>query len=367
MNIGFDAKRFFLNSTGLGNYSRDVVKDLARYYPNNTYHLFTTKKEHKPQTEFAFTQPNLRIHTPKYLIGNLAKSYWRSILMENDLLKNKIDVYHGLSNEIPKRKAYDSLKYVVTIHDLIFLHYPNYYKPIDRSIYNKKFRYAAQNSDTLVAISQQTKQDLVDVYHIKPEKIHVIYQSCHDVFKSIYPKEKVAAFKLEKHLPESYILYVGTIEKRKNLEVIIKALPEVDLPLVVLGKKTNYYHKTILPLIKDLDQSKKVIFLENVPLNNIPFLYQGATVFVYPSKYEGFGIPVLEALYSKTPVITSNSSSLKEVGKHSFLIDPEDKDQLVHTINNKLSTYDIEKAYTYAQTFSSEQQAKQLHDIYRKV
>lgn len=367
MHIGFDAKRFFLNTTGLGNYSRDVVKDLSSAYPEDHYHLFTTEQKQNSRTKFAYKQSNIEMHTPKGLIGKLAKSYWRSFLMENDLLKHKIDVYHGLSNEIPKRKEWDKLKYVVTIHDLIFLHYPNYYKPIDRRIYNKKFRYAANNSDIVVAISEQTKQDLAAFYYIKPEKIHVIYQSCHNVFKSIYPKEKVAAFKQKRHLPESYILYIGTIEERKNLEVIIKALPEVGLPLVVLGKKTNYYQKTILPLIKDLGQSKKVIFLENLPLSSIPLLYQGATVFVYPSKHEGFGIPVLEALYSKIPVITSNSSSLKEVGRHSLLIDPEDNDQLVHTINNKLSTYDIETAYRYAQTFSSEQQAKQLHDIYRQV
>ena len=284
--------------------------------------------------------------------------------MEQDLLKNNIDVFHGLSGEIPKRKEFDKLKYVVTIHDLIFERYPEYYKSLDRKIYRKKFKYAAENSDIVIAISEQTKQDLIDFYSIPEDKIKVVYQSCHDVFKKSYSNEDISKLKKVYNLPENYLLNVGTIESRKNLEVIIKALPEVELPLVVLGKKTSYYTNTILPLIKELDVESRITFLENIPLTELPLLYQGASIFIYPSKFEGFGIPVLEALYSRTPVITSNSSSLKEIGKHSLLFDCEKSDELISLINNKISDYDLEKAYAYAQTFSSENQSKQIHSIY---
>ena len=163
------------------------------------------------------------------------------------------------------------------------------------------------------------------------------------------------------------MLNVGTIESRKNLEVVVKALPKVNLPLVVLGKKTSYYTNTILPLIKELNLENRVTFLENFSLEGLPLLYQGASVFIYPSKFEGFGIPVLEALYSKTPVITSNSSSLKEIGKHSLLFDQKNSNELVHLINNEVENYDIEKAYKYALTFSAQNQADQIHNIYKNV
>lgn len=366
MRIGFDAKRLFLNQTGLGNYSRDVVKDLAFFYPNNNYHLFTTNNPKTSRTEFTFSA-DFTTHLPTGICSGIAKSYWRSFRLENDLLKNNIDIFHGLSGEIPKRKEFKKLKYVVTIHDLIFERYPEYYKPIDRKIYRKKFKYAAENSDAVIAISNQTKQDLINFYSIPEEKIKVIYQSCHEVFKQSYPQEKIKSFKQEQGLPGNYLLNVGTIESRKNLEVIIKALPKVDFPLVVLGKKTKYYTEVILPLIKKLDLENRISFLENIPLEELPLLYQGADCFIYPSKFEGFGIPVLEALYSKTPVVTSNSSSLKEVGKHSFLFDYENENELADLINNKLSDYNIENAYAFAQTFSSQNQAQQIHSIYESL
>lgn len=367
MKIGFDAKRFFLNQTGLGNYSRDVVKDLWSLFPEHDYHLFTPEVKQSSRTDWAFNQSNIKLHKPNGLCSNLSKSYWRSFCLEQDLVKQNIDVFHGLSNEIPKRKDWDKLKYVVTIHDLIFLHYPKYYKTIDRNIYNKKFRYAAENSDIVVAISEQSKQDIVEHYNINPDKIKVVYQSCHETFKSLNSNQEIENFKQELNLPNNYLLNVGTIEHRKNLEVIIKALPKLDLPLVVVGKKTDYFNKVIHPLISKLNLESKVIFLEGLSLEQLSKLYQGAHVFIYPSKYEGFGIPVLEALFSKTPVITSNGSSLKEIGKNSLLFNCEKVEELIDLVYNKLSDYDIDKAYNFAQNFSSENQAKQLIDIYGKL
>ena len=367
MKIGFDAKRLFLNQTGLGNYSRDVVKDIWSLFPNHDYHLFTPEVKQSSRTDWAFNQPHIQLHKPKGLCGNLSKSYWRSFCLEQDLVKQNIDVFHGLSNEIPKRKERDKLKYVVTIHDLIFLHYPEYYKTIDRKIYNKKFRYAAENSDVVVAISKQSKQDIVEHYNIHPDKIEVVYQSCHETFKSLNSNQEINNFKQELNIPNDYLLNVGTIEHRKNLEVIIRALPQLYLPLVVVGKKTDYFFKVIQPLISKLKVESKIMFLEGLSVEQLSKLYQGANAFIYPSLYEGFGIPVLEALYSKTPVITSNDSSLKEIGNNSILINPQETDELIDAIENKLSAYDIDMAYNFAQSFSSEHQAKQLMNIYGKL
>jgi glycosyltransferase involved in cell wall biosynthesis len=371
MNIGFDAKRLFLNNTGLGNYSRDLVAGLIEQFPNEEYHLFTPKQRDEEKTKFITNHPTTKVHTPQFL-NALFPSYWRSISLENDLVNHKIDVFHGLSNEIPQRSFKSKLKYIVTIHDLIFLHLPHLYQPIDRTIYNKKFYYAAKNSDRIIATSQHTKQDIIEKYGINEQKIEVVYQSCHNNFKERKSSEEIKLTKKKYQLPSNYILSVGTIEERKNLALVIKALKHIDLPLVAIGKKTSYY-KTLQGILQKEGITDKVIFLENVSFSDLPAIYQGTEVFVYPSIYEGFGIPVLEALYSKIPVITSNASSLPEVaGEHSICINPTNLEELIDALSNVLSKSDlrktmIEQGYLHAQKFQNNLQAKQVYDIYQQL
>lgn len=204
MKIGFDAKRAYHNYTGLGNYSRDLIQNLLTYYPDNEYHLYAPKTGDNPRFKFVEQHDNVITHFPESSLHKTFNGLWRSVDLDTFLAKDKIDVFHGLSNEIPMRKKASKVKHVVTIHDLIFKRFPNTYKKLDRNIYNTKFKYAAQNADKIIAISEQTKRDIVEFYNVEENKIEVIYQTCHQNFKEEYSDDFKLKVKRKFNLPDNF-------------------------------------------------------------------------------------------------------------------------------------------------------------------
>ncbi|WP_196886779.1 glycosyltransferase family 4 protein [Aureivirga sp. CE67] len=370
MKIGFDAKRIFHNATGLGNYSRDAVRILSEFYSDNQYVLYNPKEGRVKR--FKQNKTNTEVKFPEAPIWKKLSSVWRQGPIVKQLQKDGIEIFHGLSNEIPKGLEKTSIKSVVTIHDLIFIRYPHLYKYFDRKIHYKKFKYAAENADIVIAISEQTKQDIMHYFGIPEEKIEIVYQGCSNVFKEEFSEEETSEIRKTYNLPEQFVLSVGTIEERKNLLTVVKALKGTDIPLVVVGKQTAYYDK-VVSFIEENNMQNQVIFLKDLTLRTIAGLYQMATIFVYPSIFEGFGIPVIEALYSKTPVITSNVSCLPEAaGPHSILIDPTSETQMKDTVldlwNNEEKRKEIvEKSHVFVQKFNDEEVAKNLFNVYQKL
>lgn len=312
LNIAFDAKRLYNNFTGLGNYSRTLVQNLVEYFPEHDYHLYTPKLKNNSETLPFLDHPQLQTHLP---IATL-KNYWRTSSIKKDLQKAKIDVYHGLSHEIPVGIHRTDIKSIVTIHDLIIKRYPEYFPWIDRKIYDWKFQYACENADAIVAISESTKQDILEFYNISNQKIHVIYQTCHKRFQQLLPSFQLQQIAQKYQLPSNFYLYVGSIIPRKNLDKIIDALvllpKDLQLPLVVIGNGKKYKQR-VLQKIEKLNLIDQVFFPQ-IAYEELPGLYQLADLLLYPSAYEGFGIPILEALYSKIPVVAANTSSLPEAG-----------------------------------------------------
>ncbi|WP_294345867.1 glycosyltransferase family 1 protein [uncultured Sphingobacterium sp.] len=334
MRIGFDAKRYFLNKTGLGNYSRDLIRILEKYAPENEYLKYTPKTGHQ-YIHQPTAQNNIRL--PQGLINTTWPYLWRNQRIVDDLKKDKVDIFHGLSGEIPLGLAKAHIKSIVTIHDLIFMRHPELYHPIDRWIYKKKFKHACETSDRIVAISQCTKNDIVDLFHIPEEKIDVVYQGCHEAFKSTKTSEQKADLRNKLKLPQEFLLNVGTIEARKNILSVVKAIKDLDIPLVIVGKPTRY-HQQILAYIQQNNMEHRIHFLQGLAMEELAILYASATVFIYPSIYEGFGIPIIEALYSGTPVITSNMGVFPEAGgPASCYIDPTNISQIQHAIKSLLS------------------------------
>src|SRR5690606_34677955 len=185
---------------------------------DNQYVLDTNKVT--PNPAFA----NLEIHTPgNTIINKILPSYWRTRGIVKDLEKDGIRIFHGLSGEIPIGLQKTQIKSVVTIHDLIFIRYPELYKPIDRIIYHKKFLHAARNADKIIAISEQTKRDIVDFFNIQEDRIEVIYQGCHPAFKKPITEEKKQDLIQRYQLPNNFVLNVGSVERRKNALQIVKA------------------------------------------------------------------------------------------------------------------------------------------------
>lgn len=374
MKIGFDAKRAYQNFTGLGNYSRDLIENLVENYPENQYRLFAPKEFKNPRLNFLSNHENISSIFPENPLNKTFKGLWRSINMEKSILKSEIDLYHGLSNEIPRIKN-RKIPYVVTIHDLIFKRFPRNYRSIDRKIYNIKFKYAVKHADLTIAISEQTKQDLIEFYGADPNRIKVIYQTCHKNFRKDYSPELLHHIKKKYNLPDEFILNVGTIETRKNLISIINAMSIMkhDIPLVVVGKKTKYMNFIKVQLKKMNFEPSKIIFLNNVSVEELPGIYQLSALFVYPSVFEGFGIPILEALNCGIPVITSKDGCFIEAGgKHSAYINPQNEEELAAKIdeclsNSKMREKMIIKGLKHAKKFEPENISKQLIKIYSEV
>lgn len=370
MNIGFDAKRAFLNNSGLGNYARTLIKSLNEYYPGNTYSLFTPRQSDNDFKKYISGKANIPVYEPQSFIDKKLRSRWRSYGITNVLKEQHTDVYHGLSNELPFNINDFKGKKIVTTHDLIFLRHPELYPYLDRKIYNKKFRHACDVADTIIAISEETKRDIEHYYFIPEGKIKVIYQSCDLLF---YEDHDAAAIRrvMEKYqLPASYLLYVGTIEERKNLLTIVKALKQVnDIPLVVVGKKKSYFNK-VMDYITANHLQNRVIFLDNVENSELPAIYREAELFIFPSVFEGFGIPIIEALTSKTPVITTKGGCFPEAGgPGTVYINPENENELAEKTNTLLNSASLreqmaEEGFAYAQKFHPKVISAQVMELY---
>ncbi len=387
MRIGFDAKRAFHNGTGLGHYSRTLIKSLADIYPDHQYYLFNPKQS----TSFALPwdgieRENIHEIRPGNLLSKTFSAAWRSAWVKKDLRKLSLDLYHGLSHELPRGIHKSGIRTVVTIHDLIFERYPHQYNPIDVKIYRNKFRYAAEKADRVIAISEQTKRDLVEFYKIPARKIRVCYQSCDPRF--FQPQDVVAKASVKQlyQLPDGFFLYVGSVIEREDLGRIVEALASIqshtDLPLVVIGSGGKY-EKEVRHKVEKLGLKSRVLFLsetaaaKNSPAyqnaQDFPAIYQLATAMIYPSLFEGFGIPVLEALASELPVITSNLSSLPEAaGPGSLLIDPLSVEDIAAAMKTVLS--DPNKVQSmkaagkkFAAAFTPEATARKVMDLYESI
>ncbi|MEO3404457.1 glycosyltransferase family 1 protein [Mucilaginibacter sp. CAU 1740] len=371
MKIGYDAKRAFYNNTGLGNYSRWLIKGIASVNSANALYLYTPKAKANPRLNFIVDFPNIRTVTPK---SKWFTSWWRSKGIVKDLLRDGIELYHGLSHELPSGIEKTGIRSVVTIHDLIFMRYPKQFGPVNFRIYLAKVKHACKVADKIIAISQKTKDDLVELLGISPQKIEVIYQGCDPVFAVEQSVEQKSAVKEKYNLPDQFILSVGTIEERKNLLLLTKALKGTnnDIPVVVVGKQTKYTEEVKAYLTSN-NLTSRVIFLKDVTFAELPAIYQLATVFAYPSRYEGFGIPVLEALNSGVPVIAATGSCLEEAGgPDSLYVNPDDDTDLAVKINEVLANDElrqtmITKGRVYAANFTNNKLSLQLMQLYQNI
>lgn len=332
MRIGYDAKRLFCNQRGLGNYSRDLIRILSSFYPNNQYNLYTP--EIKLQVNI--NSLNTRIIQPNAVYKALPTSVWRTYGITKQTHKNKDEIFHGLNQELPVGIEKTGIKTAITFHDAIFIRYPELYDKAYRKIFTLKNQRSCRIADKIIAVSEQSAQDAIRFFNADPQKVEVIYQGCNNIFRQKLTLEEKKIISEKYQLPSQYLLYVGAIEPRKNISAIIQALGHhtIDLPLVVVGRKTKHSAE-LIQLSEKLNVKNQIIFLEQVETSELPAIYQLASIFIYPSVFEGFGIPILEALCSETPVITSTDSCFEETGgKHTLYINPNDTEEISEAIIN---------------------------------
>lgn len=340
MRIGYDAKRAFYNFTGLGNFARTLLTDLLRYKQDNEYLLFTPRV-HRNEIIDDFIQAieDAEIVSPAHPLHRI----WRSWGVSLTASKNGVQLYHGLSHELPRGLKRKQIRSVVTMHDIVYRIYPQYYTSFDRAIYQSKSNHACKTADRIIAISKSTKQDIIEEFKVPPERIEVIYQSCGDHFRNFFEElDENFDFREKYELPDRYILYVGSVIERKKLletvQAVEKTYGETGLPLVVIGKGKTYMRR-VYQYVLDQELKDRILFRENISYRDLPYLYYGAEVFIYPSEYEGFGIPVIESQYCATPVITSSLSSLPEVGgPNAFYLDEINSENIAAKIKQVLAS-----------------------------
>lgn len=377
MRLGFDAKRIFHNNRGLGNYSRTLVESLLRYNPENDYFLYTTPITDSTALDYAKRFEKVTIRTPENFAAKSLSSLWRSVFLSSVLKEDKLDLYHGLSHELPPGIEKLGIKKIVTIHDLIFLRFPEQFPWVDRQVYLSKFKHACKVADVIIAICEQTKNDLMEFLDIPENKIRVIYQACHSSFYEGWAEEEKQAVLKKHNITTKYILNVGALEERKNALVLVKAFsrvaknfPEHNLVLIGRGKE---YKEKLVKTVTEYGLSDRVQILDNVPYEDLPGLYQSSSLFAFPSLFEGFGIPIVEAMFSVTPVLTSTGSCFPETGGDAAMyIDPQSVEDWARALTEVLS--DDEKAVTMARSgrkhvekFHWQNTSKELLNLYSEL
>lgn len=307
---------------------------------------------------------------------------WRRILWEQTALANhsrKLDLLHAMAFAVPLAAACPT---VVTVHDLSFLRFPGAFRPLNRIYLSTFTRLSVQRARRIIVGAESTRRDVIELCSARPERVVTVPYGVSDAFIPA-PPEAVQAFRRRKGLPDQFILFLGTLEPRKNIGQLIDAYAVLRerqrdrrrraAPKLVIAGGKGWFYESLFIRAAELGLSEDVLFTGYVPNEELPWWYRAATLFVFPSLFEGFGLPVLEAMACGTPTITSNVSSLPEVaGDAAVLVDPHDREGLVSAMERLLNDPDLrhtlsEAGPRQASQFPWSRTAAETMDVYRKV
>ncbi len=372
MRIGINALFLDRPETGSGQYTRNLLEALAKGDPTNEYLLFSLGL---PPLMFECQPPTSNIQYP---ISNLAKLWFEQVSFPLACRREGIDLAHAPYFASP---LFPTVPTVVTVHDLIPLILPAYRGSLLVRLYTRLVAAAARRAEAIITVSQASERDIVRYLHIPPERVHVTYEAAGEEFQPVEDEAQLAAIRQKYALPQRYLLYLGGFDQRKNLSTLLRAFAllvnkQQQARLVIAGKLPGR-DSPLFPdprrLVRELGVEGSVIFTGWVAEEDKPALLSGATAFVFPSLYEGFGLPVVEAMACGTPVIASNRSSLPEVvGKGGILVEPTDVEALAEAmevllVDDALRAELRQRALAQAAKFSWEQTALETLAVYRKV
>ena len=338
-----------IKSAGIGEYTKELITSLAEISDCEIMVHFKNENEID--------------------LGSRVKK----VFGKNSYSLSEFDIYHSTNHFIPRIKNKKIIK-IVTIHDVsnyvdnrFFPYHKRLYKHLILSISKKR-------ADHIIAVSRNTKLDLIKYLQIPEDKISVVYNGINSVYRSRISEDTLSEVRKKYKLPQNFILFVGTIEPRKNIINLVNAYNNINdknIALVIVGKK-GWMYNPILKTIMDSPKRNKILLLEKVSSSeDLAAIYQLASLFVFPSFYEGFGLPVIEAMASRVPVITSSISSLPEIAKDGvYYIDPQNTDSIAQKINEVLSSdisEKITKAELISQQYNWKNAAEQTYRIYQEV
>lgn len=359
MILGVDGKRAHMNLSGLGEYSRRVIRGLLEYGKDIKVRAVT------PEIRLNFLRSDrYEIYTSRHLLERI---YFRFFPPASFF--DGMDIFHGLSAHMPLNIPRGVGK-VVTVHDLIYRLYPQWFSPVDRLSYHWRTGYAVRNSDIVVAISRWTARTIEEIFSIDGERIKIIHPICSEVFfeaRSLGRKPKG-------FVQEDYLLFVGNLEPRKNVHTLLRALAILGkrgVPIVTVGRGKKAY----LEKLRRIADKGNVewIHLGYRPMEEVLYLMAHARAFVYPAIVEGFGMPVVEAMAAGAPVITSRGSGLDDAaGDAAIQVDPDSEEEIAHAIERLLYDEELsqrlkEEGRLHALRFHPRSIVPQLLELYRKI
>lgn len=376
MRIGIDIRSILSTKTGVGHYTHCLCKNLAEIDTQNTYDFFYFNFLRK-KNDISFDAPNVNREPIRHIPGRICNRFWRYLnYPKGDWLIRKKDVVHFPNFTIMPGTTG---KTVITVHDLSFIRYPQFTEPKNLKFLKKIFPKSLKRADHIITVSEFSKKELIDIYNIDPKKITAVLLGIDEKFNKIHTKDEIAKIKEKYKTGEKYILSLGTLEPRKNIPTLIKAFdlycqknPDSKINLVLTGMK-GWLYEEIFSSIKNQDTKNRIIFTGYVLDEELPLIYQGSSLFICPSFYEGFGLPVAESMASGIPVITSTAESLVEVGQDATVkFDPTNPEELNTKIETVLNNVDlqntlIEKGKKRAAQFCWKKTAAKTLDVYKKL
>jgi len=367
MRIGFNAQILSSPDAGVAVYAKNLLKALAEISAPDEIVAFGSPKQLTPDTS-----TTLRIVSSLGVHRGWMRAVWEQTMLPLRSRQYEVDVMFYPDHTAPLLKKFCPV--IVTIHDVAFLAYPHTFPPVRRMYKSLAIRQSVRQADAIVVVSEATKRECLEYLNVHDAKIHVIHNGLDTRFSVITDQTKLQEAKRKYKLPERYILFVGTLEPRKNVTGLLQAFARLsnDAKLVVVGAR-GWLFKDIFRMVKELNIHDRVNFLGHVPYGDLVYLYNLAELFVYPSLYEGFGFPPLEAMACGVPVITSNSSSMPEVvGDAAILIDPRDAGSLAKAMRDLLDNPALrqdlkQRGLLRAKQFTWRKTATRILEVCRQV
>lgn len=373
MRIGFNFQTMDKYISGVEYYGLGLLNGLLRIDERNEYVVFTNQpdllRQHVPQAA------NLSTVEVEYLKTRAARICWEHTRLPRLSVKYKLDVLHCPSYICPLRKL--SVPYVVTIHDTIAIDRPQWCKQTNALYFNLFMKAAAKKASRIISVSERSTDDIKRNFNLPCSKIRTIYSGIDNIFRAAKNSARCCEVRANYNLPQRYILYVGNIEPKKNIGTLLrvqKKLREKDLPhkLVIVGKRSWAAKAEMRELSREI-ASGNVVCPGYVDRNDLPYVYRMADVFVFPSLYEGFGFPPLEAMACGTPVISSRSGSLAEtLSDAAIIVEPHNTEQIVQAIYSMITNSSVREKYAQmglerSSMFNWDSAAEQTLSVYKEV
>jgi len=382
MDIGIDVTSALTQGGGIGRYTRELVQALTSLDGRSTYHLFAARQTAPPAVPHPLPSGrHIQLHTAPLDERWLYRLWYRlRVPVPVQWVTGKLDLFHSPDFVLPPVSGV--IPTLLTVHDLSFVHYPAVYPAVLVNYLNKVVPWSIRRASHVLADSQATKADLMSIWQVPDEKITVLYSGVNELFQPVTEPKVLTAVAARYQLGEApYLLSVGTVQPRKNYQMLIRAFAPVARQwphnLYIAGGK-GWLYDDMMAEVERQGLNGRVRFLGFVADEDLPALYSGATLFLFPSLYEGFGLPLLEAMQCGVPVVTSNASSLPEVvsgkgvsgGETAVLLSPQDQAAWTDTMQELLAS-PVRRAnlvaagYRQARQFTWQKAARQLLRLYQ--